>query len=33
MSLSTLSILGTTMVLTPAANLFPTATVLSYPQD
>lgn len=32
MSLSTLSILGTTMVLTLAANLVPTATVLSYPQ-
>ncbi len=33
MSLSTLSILGTTMALTLAANLVPTATVLSYPQD
>ncbi len=33
MSLSTLSILGTTMALTLAANLVPTATVLSYSQD
>ncbi|MBE9074948.1 Spy/CpxP family protein refolding chaperone [Microcystis sp. LEGE 08355] len=33
MSLSTVSILGTTMALTLAANLVPTATVLSYPQD
>ncbi|MFN9734467.1 MAG: LTXXQ motif family protein, partial [Microcystis sp.] len=33
MSLSTLSILGTTMALTLAVNLAPTATVLSYPQD
>ncbi|MFN7248997.1 MAG: Spy/CpxP family protein refolding chaperone [Microcystis sp.] len=33
MSLSTLSILGTTMAVTLAANLVPTATVLSYPQD
>jgi Spy/CpxP family protein refolding chaperone len=33
MSLSTLSILGTTTALTLAANLVPTATVLSYPQD
>ena len=33
MSLSTLSILGTTMALTLAANLAPSATVLSYPQD
>ncbi|CCI32011.1 MULTISPECIES: Spy/CpxP family protein refolding chaperone [Microcystis] len=33
MSLSTVSILGTTMVLTLAANLAPSATVLSYPQD
>ncbi|MFM8307266.1 MAG: Spy/CpxP family protein refolding chaperone [Microcystis aeruginosa] len=33
MYFSTLSILGTTMVLTLAANLAPSATVLSYPQD
>lgn len=33
MSLSTVSILGTTMALTLAANLAPSATVLSYPQD
>ncbi|MFM7881272.1 MAG: Spy/CpxP family protein refolding chaperone [Microcystis panniformis] len=33
MYFSTVSILGTTMVLTLAANLVPTATVLSYPQD
>ncbi|MCA2682966.1 MAG: Spy/CpxP family protein refolding chaperone [Microcystis sp. M038S2] len=33
MSLSTLSIFGTTMALTLAVNLAPTATVLSYPQD
>ncbi|TRU32279.1 MAG: periplasmic heavy metal sensor [Microcystis aeruginosa Ma_MB_F_20061100_S20] len=33
MYFSTVSILGTTMALTLAANLVPTATVLSYPQD
>ncbi|CCI03851.1 Spy/CpxP family protein refolding chaperone [Microcystis aeruginosa] len=33
MSLSTVSILGTTMALTLVANLAPSATVLSYPQD
>lgn len=33
MSLSTVSILGTTMALTLAANLAPSATVLSYPHD
>ena len=33
MYFSTLSILGTTMALTLAANLASTATVLSYPQD
>ena len=33
MYFSTVSILGTTMALTLAANLAPTATVLSYPQD
>ncbi|MDB9417709.1 Spy/CpxP family protein refolding chaperone [Microcystis aeruginosa] len=33
MYFSTLSILGTTMVLTLAANLAPSAAVLSYPQD
>ncbi|MDY7049220.1 MAG: Spy/CpxP family protein refolding chaperone [Microcystis panniformis WG22] len=33
MYFSTVSILGTTMVLTLAANLAPSATVLSYPQD
>ena len=33
MYFSTVSILGTTMVLTLAANLAPRATVLSYPQD
>ena len=33
MYFSTLLILGTTMVLTLAANLAPSATVLSYPQD
>lgn len=33
MSLSTVSILGTTMALTLAANLVSTAPVLSYPQD
>jgi Spy/CpxP family protein refolding chaperone len=33
MPFSNLSILGTTMALTLAANLAPSATVLSYPQD
>ncbi|MCZ8189165.1 MAG: Spy/CpxP family protein refolding chaperone [Microcystis sp. LE19-338.1B] len=33
MYFSTLSILGTTMALTLAVNLVPSATVLSYPQD
>ena len=33
MYFSTVSILGTTMALTLAANLAPSATVLSYPQD
>ncbi|MFM7909200.1 MAG: Spy/CpxP family protein refolding chaperone [Microcystis sp.] len=33
MYFSTVSILGTTMALTLAANLAPRATVLSYPQD